>query len=353
METEIEKEEIQTEENQNPVIDYDFLHEDIDKNKEVVTSQFDRAFNEANPVIKDYILSEDFEKNIKTICKIEKLEEEKAVVIVENIAVSILVGLIPIEEAKNTLIESFKNSNIDIEPFAAGLILKNIDAYILSDVRKKILQSESNNKERLHVRHLTLKESEEEKEKDELRKILLERTGNLNGKGEVLIKYKERNINLESKKEEEKEAKTINRDTLLEKINVSNISDTEKIKERMMQIKAEEEERIKKLEALEKEKEIMRLKREQLQKEREKLMEEYDKENQEVKEEERIKDEENKNISKMIAQSLSKDINTEENIEEVKEDLEEEDVEIPIKTKTEYSKKIETEESFDPYRESL
>ncbi len=341
--------------------DYDFLHGDLEKDNEITTNEFDRAFNEANPIIKDYILSEKFENDVKTICKIEKLENDKANIIIENVAVSILVGVLPIEDAKKTLLEAFKNTNILIEEFSIGLILKSIDAYILSDIRKNILKSKDNNKNNLEIRHLTLKQEREEKEKDELRKILLERTGILNGKGEVLIKYKDREIktNTDGEIKENDDAQKgenniVNRDSLLAKINLNTISDSEKIKERMLQIKIEEDERIKKLQAIEKEKEEIRKKRELLEKNREERVKEFDKENEEILKADNQQDEENQNISKIFAESLSKEING-ENVEEVESLINEENndkIEEKINTidKNEDNKNLEV---LDPYRESL
>jgi small-conductance mechanosensitive channel len=166
---------------------------------------------------------------------------------------------------------------------------------------------------------------------------------------------------------ENKEKEILNRDSLLAKINISNVSDSEKIKERMLQIKKEEEERIKKLENLEHEKQVIREKREELQKERDRLMEEFEKENTEVKEEEKAQDEKNENISRLFAQNLAENINKEENenIEKVlninknktSEDGEDKQDISEIKKddiETEYSKNIKSEEkTFDPYRESL
>jgi hypothetical protein len=211
---------------------------------------FDIAFNKASPTVRDYILSDKFEDNVKLICKIEKLEDDKSNTIIENIAVSILIGVLPINEAKETMIESFKASGVILETFTAGLILKNIDAYILKDIRKQILESKV--EEKKEIRHLTLKESSEEREKEELRKILLERTGNFNGKGGPVFQYQQREIKVgDNTKLEARESSTdnteVNRDSLLAKINLQNVSDIDKIKERMQQIRKEEEERIEKL----------------------------------------------------------------------------------------------------------
>ena len=349
---EIKEENIETSNTDKPVLDYDFLHVNKNPNIEIITSQIDQAFNEANPVIKDYILSDEFESNIKLICKIEKLENEKAYTVVENITISILVGLLPINEAKSTLLESFISSNINIEAFAAGLILKNIDSYILSEVRKKILQTETNVKENRTVRHITLKDDEEEKEKEELRKILLERTGNLTGKGKVFVEYKNRQTISNDKEiiNENKEMKpiTINRDSLLAKISTNNISDIDKIKERMLQIKQEEESRIEKLEEVEKEKESIREKRALLEKEREQKIEEYDKENEKVEKETEEKEKENENISKIFAESLSEKLYNKED-EKVDLNRQRKEQEKVLNNKT--TKDFESD--IDPYRESF
>lgn len=211
----------------------------------LIGSQFDNAFKNSSQIIQNYILGDKLEENIKLICKIEKLYEERAKVIIENIVVSILVGLISIDSAKETLIESFRSSGIILESFSANMIIKNVDTYILSDVRKQVLESKVDTKK--EIRHLTLKEKKEVEEKEELRKILLERTGNLTGKGKPIIQYREREV-VNEKKSEIKEKKEVNRESLLEKINLKNISDSEKIKDRMLQIKKEEGLRIERLE---------------------------------------------------------------------------------------------------------
>ena len=88
------------------------------------TNKFDEAFNKSSKITQDYILSEKFEENIKLICKIEKLDDEKSNIIIENLAVSILIGILPIGEAKTMLTDSFKSSGILIEDFTASSIIK-------------------------------------------------------------------------------------------------------------------------------------------------------------------------------------------------------------------------------------
>lgn len=229
--------------------DYDFLKESepAKSEEDLVTNQFDIAFKKSSPVIQDYILGNKLEENIALISKIEKLDDEKSRTIIENITVSLLVGLLPISEAKDTLIESFRSSGILIEPLAAGMVLKNIDAYILSDIRKKILENKIDSAP-TEIRHLTLKEQNEEKEKEELRKILLERTGNINGKGKILVQYKNREPEKKQSQKDENVStgkEVFDRESLLQKINMQNISDSEKIKDRMQQIKKDEDERLK------------------------------------------------------------------------------------------------------------
>jgi hypothetical protein len=171
--------------------DYEFLHEDLNKGSDGNNSpvdRFDEAFNKSSKEVQDYILGEDFPKNISLICRLQKLDSEKENVIVENVAVSILVGLLSTSDAKETLIESFRVSGVTLESLSADMILRDVDAYILSEVRKDILKSKAPNK---NIRHLTLKEEREEKAKEELRKILLEKTGNINGRGNI-FKYEEK-----------------------------------------------------------------------------------------------------------------------------------------------------------------
>ncbi|MDQ1281716.1 MAG: hypothetical protein QG630_67 [Patescibacteria group bacterium] len=341
-----------------------------EKDEEV--DKFDRAFSEAAPVIQDYILGNKFEDNIKLICQIDKLNEEKANVIIENVAVSILVGLLPLEEARNTLLESFKISGVAIEISSAESILKNIDTYILSGIRKQVLQ-EKNGSIR-EIKHLTLKESNLEKEKAELRKILLERTGVLTGKGATLIQYKDRAIE-SLKKEAEKENNNtqvkslkdsvMNRDSLLAKISIKDLSDTDKIKERMMQIKAEEEVRLAKLIEEEKAKEGLREKRKELEEKRKVEMEEFNKENEAVLVEEKVKEEENENISKLLAKELSEKLENnadqEVDLDLLREKRAKEEAEKQKNTVSHYSKAMSgssantsgQEKDFDPYREDF
>lgn len=341
------------------------------KDVEDATDKFDRAFAKASPVIQDYILGNKFEDDIKLICKIDKLNEEKANVIIENVAVSILVGILPIEQAKDLLLESFRSSEVLIETSSAEAILKNIDTYILSGVRKQVLQ-EKNGSIR-EIKHLTLKESNLEKEKAELRKILLERTGALTGKGETLIQYKERAIESLKKEAEEKNAKEIkslkdsvvNRDSLLAKINIKDLSDTDKIKERMMQIKMEEDARLARLIEEEKAKEELRKKRKELEEKRKIEIEEFEKENEVILIEEKIKENENENLSKLLAKELSEKLENnadeEVDLDQLREERAREESEKQKNTISHYSKAMaessadigEKEKSFDPYREDF
>lgn len=245
----MENKELNSNTSKDELFDYDFLKEDVVEDvpkDDLVSSQFDRAFNQSSLIVQEYLMSEKLQENIKLICKIEKLNDEKSQIIVENVVVSLLVGLLPINEAKNTLMESFRASGIILESFTAGMLLKNIDIYILSDIRKQILESKI--EKNTEIRYLTLKEKREETEKEELRRILLERTGNISGKGETLIQYKEREIpkiveEIKNKEEEKEEEKEFTRDSLLKRINLHNISDTERIQERLKQIKKEEKKR--------------------------------------------------------------------------------------------------------------
>lgn len=234
-------------------LDYDFLKTEKRSvnNDDLITTQFDTAFKKSSPVIQTYILSEQFEENIRLICKIEKLAEEKALIILENITVSILVGLLPISEAKDTMIESFRSSGIILESFSASMIMKSIDTYILSDIRKQILESKLD--EKREIRHLTLKEKRSEANKEELRKILLEKTGNLDGRGQPFIEYKSRALNKPPIKESttpkndfsaETKKPELNRDALLTKLNLNNITDTKKMLERMKEIQEAESKRV-------------------------------------------------------------------------------------------------------------
>lgn len=356
--------EVQEDKEENKTSDYNFLHEDQHVGQENFSDKFDVAFNQSSPAIQNYILSEKFEENIKLICKIEKLDDEKANIIIENITVSVLVGILPINEAKNTMIESFKASGILLEDFSAGLILKNIDAYILSDIRKQILQSKSDTSK--EIRHLTLKQSTEEKEKEELRKILLERTGNLNGKGEILVGYKEREKNNNPKKETEN--KETNRDSLLAKLNLKNVSDTDKIKERMAQIKKEEEERLAETELKKKEQEDLREKREK----ENKIPEAATPETGDDTKKEEEANKENEEISKLFAETLKEkldDTNHDagKDLEVLRKERGEQDLKNQSKNPTYYAREMQSlnkdsissdpnivsDETFDPYRETF
>jgi len=236
---------------------------------DLTMSKFDEAFNQASVEVQNYILSEEFPKNIALICKLQKLEGEKENVIIENVAISILVGLLSTKDAKNTLMESFKISGILIEELNIQMILKDIDAYVLAPARKQILESKVTNK---NIRHLTLREEREETEREELRKILLENTGNLKGKINT-FEYKKidpgqtgENINnLENAKNH---SSNHNRESLLSRINIQpgEIIDTAKVKERMRQIRTEEAERLKRLEKSEESEIQTRLARSELEK---------------------------------------------------------------------------------------
>ncbi|MEI6352992.1 MAG: hypothetical protein WCO35_03620 [Candidatus Nomurabacteria bacterium] len=347
---------LNTEENNTEEVnhsDYEFLNgkNSTQSGSEAVTDKFDMAFSKSSKAIQDYILSEKFEENIRLICKIEKLDEDKSNIIIENIAVAILVGLLPITEAKTTLIESFKTSGILIEDFTAGMVLKNIDAYILSDIRKQIIQSKTeSNKE---IRHLTLRESTEETEKEELRKILLEKTGNITGKGEVFVQYKDRDNNIKKEPEINNNQK-INRDSLLETMNLKNISNTDKIKERMAQIKKEEEERIGKLNEEQKEKRDIYEERER--NTNNGIKEEINTENTEENNEDNSKE-----ISKIFAKTLEEKISEEENKKDsdiLKQERERQNSLVKSQNPNYYAKEIENNSSdtpvaFDPYRESI
>jgi hypothetical protein len=242
--------------------------------------------------------------------------------------------------------------------------MKNIDAYILSDIRKQILQSKTDNSK--EIRHLTLKQSTEEKEKEELRKILLERTGNLNGKGEILVGYKEREVNSNTNQRKEVENKETNRDSLLAKLNLKNVSDTDKIKERMAQIKKEEEERLAEEERKKKEQEDLREKREKENKIQEVAV--VEKEGGD-KEEETNK--ENEDISKLFAETLKEKIgstnNEEKDLDILKQERSEQDLKNQSKNPTYYAREMQNlnkdsisnntndvaETAFDPYRETF
>ena len=336
------------------------------------TDKFDKAFSESSPVIQDYILSNKFEDNIKLICKVAHLEGEKENVIIENISVSILVGLLPLEQAEKTLEGSFQSSGIDIDKDSSQEILNNIDKYILSEIRKQVLQDK--NGSRKEIKHLTLKESNLAKEKEELRKILLERTGTLTGKGATLIQYKDRAIESLKKEAVEKanitEVKSlkdsvVNRDSLLAKMNIKDFTDSEKIKERMMQIKAEEDTRLVKLEAEEKAREELREKRKELEEKRKAEIESFNKENEAVLVEEKVKEEESQNISKLLAKQLSekleKNVDEEVDLDTLREKRAKEEEARQKNTGTAYSKAISDSsistdnqiKSFDPYREGL
>ena len=338
-------------------------------NEQLVSRQFDNAFKNSSQIIQNYILSEKLEENIKLICKIEKLHEERAQVIIENIVVSILVGLMPIDSAKETLIESFRASGILLEPFAANMIIKNVDTYILSDVRKQVLETQIDTKK--EIRHLTLREKRDVAEKEELRKILIERTGNLTGKGKPIIQYKNREDGTEKNNQPE-EKKQVNRESLLEKIHLKDISDSEKMKDRMQQIKKEEEMRIERIDNIEREK-----------KERENKIIEKEKEKNKELENSKIaaslikidtkKEEVEPDISKTFAEKLKEKILSGEGEQVDLDSLRKKrgDEEYQNKKSTAYSREMSLlndknansssgmegediiEENFDPYRETV
>jgi len=346
---------------------YDFLdpNKKSENSDDIITNQFDTAFKNSSPVIQNYILSDKLEENIKLICKIEKLDEDKAKVIIENITVSILVGLLPIDVAKETMIESFRSSGILLEPFSAGMIMKNIDAYILSDIRKQVLESKI--KDKKEIRHLTLKEKKEEAEKEELRKILLERTGNITGKGTPIIQYKKREIPEPSngtKISAETRKGEFTRDSLLAKINLQNVSDESKIKDRFVEIKKQEDERL-----------------EDMKKDEEKEKEEDTSLNKNLTQEEKIEDgkvnaEENDrdeeiDISKEFANALKNKLISHEDektdLNSLREERGEEEEELQKSRDTAYSRALAKENTgessqeeqktpdgtFDPYRETI
>jgi hypothetical protein len=250
--------------------------------------------------------------------------------------------------------ESFKASGILIEELNAGMILKDIDAYILSHVRKQILKSKIADKE---IRHLTLKEERVEKEKEELRKILLANTGNVNERGNV-FEYKKREIqntghgqSASSGNGETKEKVSgHDRESLLAKININpeDLSGKEKLKEKMKQIREEE---LKRLVALENEKEkelVDKINRENLQKEKDEMR---------LKEKENLNLEENE-ISEIMKKRLEEKIESGEkenfNLDKLIKEREDEEL---LKERNE-KKRLAVEEdaeaaSADPYRESM
>lgn len=344
---------------------------EIVKQEDPETDQFDEAFKKASPVIQDYILGNKFEENIKLICKIAKLEGEKENTIIENVSVSILVGLLPLEKAPETLVESFKSSEILIDKNSAEKILKDIDTYILTDLRKQVLQSKASSVR--EIKHLTLKEENLEKEKAELRKILLERTGVLNGKGATLIQYKDRAVESLQKEAEQASGNApvkslkesvVNRDSLLAKVNLKDVIDSDKIKERMMQIKAEEDARLAKMEAEEKAKEELRQKRKELEEKRKAEIENFNKENENVLIEEKVQEEESQNLSKLLAKQLSEKlenkVDEETDLNTLREKRAKEEVEKQKNEAISYAKSISensttenVDKDFDPYREGV
>lgn len=356
------------------VFDYDFLKPEKEAdtpketNENIVVTQFDTAFTNSSKAIQDYILGEKLEESVRLICKIERLEEEKAQVIIENIAVSILVGLLPINEAKETLIESFRSSGIVLESFTASSILKSIDSYILTDIRKKILESKLENKR--EIRHLTLKEKREEFEKEELRKILLERTGTISGKGKILIQYKERENTsgqtvkeIDQKNIEDSKKQEMNRESLLAKINMQNISDTDKIRERMAQIKKEEDGRIQRVLVKEKNEEerVSEIKNKESEQDRETASPKI--ENREVSKEENssFKDEEMRQVLiENLKEKLLSNEDEKVDLNILRQDREKEEVQIQKAKNNDFYKNSMAQDfeepdssNFDPYREGF
>ena len=323
--------------------------------KDTTISKFDEAFRQASQEVQDYILGEDFPKDIAIICRLQKLDEEKENVMIENVAISILLGLLSTSEAKSLLMESFKASGLTLEDLSANLILKDIEAYILSPIRRRILQGKIANKHKKEMKHLTLGEKKREEEKAELRKILLEKTGNINGRGDVfkyqdhLATQKKSPIQPETKKEKEG---NLNRESLLSQINLNlkELSDEEKLKERMERIKQKERERIEQLQQMRKKEAAEKSAREKAQKiYRENLNQEerqteggLNQRNEKLVEvlTEKLKGEEKDNFSSELAEIIQEREREEEKKEErLRKSLAEQE-----------EKKRANE---DPYRESL
>ncbi len=353
--------------NENPeikeTIESIFLGNDENerKNDDETIDQFDKAFKQTPQIIQDYILGEKLEKDIRMICEIEKIDSDKAKIIIENLIVSILVGLLPISEAKHTLLESLKTSNIKIEDNITEMILKDIDSYILSEIRKQLLSNKEKNN--IEIRHITLKNKNDEKEKEELRKILLERTGTLSGKGSVLIQYKERENpvnNMSDKKTEieteEKPKQEMNRATLLEKMNIKNISDSNMIKDRFVQIQKEEKLRLAREEAKRKEEEERLQRIRQIKNEKEKIIIEDSK----IKKEEEIAEEE-LDLSKTFADTLKQKLSIHEDkridLNALREERGKKEIPTQQNNSDLYKYSMQTEEEnneiLDPYREDI
>ena len=211
---------------------YDFLDPEkvSENNEEELMNSFETAFQNSHPIIQDYILSDKLGENIKKICKLEKLDEELCKTILENISVSVLVGQINPQNIKENIIEGFRNLNMQIEDFTINMIVKDIDTYILSDVKKLILEEERK-KEESQIKKVEVVAEKVDSRKEELRKMLLESTGNTTKK--IENNYK-KPIN------EEK----VTRESLLENISIDKPLNLQNVEERMQEIAKEEKERL-------------------------------------------------------------------------------------------------------------
>ncbi len=211
---------------------YDFLDPEkvSENNEEELMNSFETAFQNSHPIIQDYILSDKLGENIKKICKLEKLDEELSKTILENISVSVLVGQINPQNMKENILEGFRNLNMQIEDFTINMIVKDIDTYILSDVKKLILEEERK-KEESQIKKVEVVAEKVDSRKEELRKMLLESTGNTTKK--IENNYK-KPIN------EEK----VTRESLLENISIDKPLNLQNVEERMQEIAKEEKERL-------------------------------------------------------------------------------------------------------------
>lgn len=211
---------------------YDFLDPEkvSENNEEELMNSFETAFQNSHPIIQDYILSDKLGENIKKICKLEKLDEELSKTILENISVSVLVGQINPQNMKENILEGFRNLNMQIEDFTINMIVKDIDTYILSDVKKLILEEERK-KEESQIKKVEVVAEKVDSRKEELRKMLLESTGNTTKK--IENNYK-KPIN------EEK----VTRESLLENISIDKPLNLQNVEERMREIAKEEKERL-------------------------------------------------------------------------------------------------------------
>ena len=329
----------------------DNQNNNTNNSNDLVMSKFDEAFNQTSLEVQNYILADEFPKNIALICKLQKLESEKENVIIENVAISILVGLLSTKDAKNTLMESFKISGILIEELNIQMILKDIDAYILAPARKQILESKVTNK---NIRHLTLREEREETEREELRKILLENTGNLKGKINTFeykkISHGQTGENINNLENAENHSSNHNRESLLARINIhpGEIINTTQVKERMRQIRVEEEERLKKLEKSEEAETQTRLAREELEK----------KEQLELDQKRRDEILEANETSNQIKELLEKNLEEGgENNLDIQKLIQKRETEEQIKEMRNVKKIADQEDqaltALDPYRESV